>query len=89
MYVPLGYTGDRHGGSLETLQDKPQSGGADPKAVAFPEGVEEVEITRVGANLIVSPVGKRWDDLFERGPRVSEDFLQERMQLAFEDREPL
>jgi antitoxin VapB len=60
-----------------------------PKAVAFPEGIDEVEITRVGANLIVSPIGKRWDDLFERGPRVSDDFLQERMQLTFQEREPL
>jgi antitoxin VapB len=60
-----------------------------PKAVAFPDGINEVEITRVGANLIVSPIGKRWDDLFERGPRVSDDFLQERMQLTFQEREPL
>ena len=60
-----------------------------PKAVAFPEGVDEVEIVKVGANLIVSPVGKRWDDLFERGPRMPEDFMQERIDPLPEDREPL
>ena len=60
-----------------------------PKAVAFPEGVEEVEIVRSGANLIVSPAGKRWDYLFERGPRISEDFMQERIDPLPDDREPL
>lgn len=60
-----------------------------PKAVAFPDDVEEVEIIKVGANLIVSPVGKRWDDLFERGPRIPEDFMVERVQPPFQEREPL
>jgi antitoxin VapB len=60
-----------------------------PKALAFPEGTEEVEIIRVGANLIVSPVGKRWDDLFERGPRVSDDFMVDRTPWPWQDREPL
>jgi antitoxin VapB len=60
-----------------------------PKAVAFPEGVEDVEIIKIGANLIVSPMGKRWDDLFERGPRVSEDFMSERIDPLPEEREPL
>jgi antitoxin VapB len=60
-----------------------------PKALAFPDGIQEVEIIRVGANLIVSPVGKRWDDLFERGPRVSEDFMAERIDPLPDEREPL
>jgi antitoxin VapB len=60
-----------------------------PKALAFPESVEEVEIIRIGANLIVSPVGKRWDDFFLRVPRVSEDFMKERLDLPPEEREPL
>lgn len=45
-----------------------------PKAVAFPEDVHDVEIIKVGQNLIISPVGKRWDVLFANGPRATEDF---------------
>jgi antitoxin VapB len=59
-----------------------------PKAVAFPEGVEEVEIVRTGNSLVISPVGKRWSDLFDRGPVVSEDFMNDREQPDFEEREP-
>ena len=59
-----------------------------PKALAFPDGVEDVEIVRVGKNLIVSPVGHRWDDLFLRGPRVSDDFMDERVQPPFDARDP-
>jgi antitoxin VapB len=52
-----------------------------PKAVAFPEGVHHVEITVVGSSRIITPVGKRWDDLFAGGgPRASEDFMPERGQ---------
>ena len=51
-----------------------------PKAVAFPEGVQQVEITKVGNSRIITPVGQRWDDLFLSGPRASEDFMQERNQ---------
>jgi antitoxin VapB len=59
-----------------------------PKSVAFPEGTHHVEIIKVGNTRIVSPVGKRWDDLFERGPRVSEDFMGDRQQPVTEEREP-
>jgi antitoxin VapB len=60
-----------------------------PKALAFPAGVEEVEIVRTGNSLTITPAGKRWADLFERGPRVSDDFLSERMDIEFPEREPL
>ena len=60
-----------------------------PKAVAFPKGVHEVEIHKIGETRVISPVGKRWDDLFKRGPRVSADFMKERVQPPFEEREPL
>ena len=59
-----------------------------PKAVAFPPDVEEVEIIKVGANLIMSPVGKRWDDFFLRVPPASDDFMQERIDPPPEEREP-
>lgn len=59
-----------------------------PKAVAFPEDVRQVDILKVGSGRLIVPQGKRWDDLFENGPRVSEDFLAEREQPAAEEREP-
>lgn len=58
-----------------------------PKAVAFPEDVHQVEIIKVGRSRIITPQGKRWDDLFEFGPRASDDFMREREQPAVEDRE--
>jgi antitoxin VapB len=60
-----------------------------PKAVAFPEGVHQVDIIKIGQSRLVCPVGKRWDDLFASGPRASDDFMSEREQLAVEEREPL
>jgi antitoxin VapB len=40
-----------------------------------------------GETRIISPVGRRWDDLFARGPRVSEDFMSDRQQSAMDERE--
>ena len=60
-----------------------------PKAVAFPDGVHQVDVIKIGQSRLVCPVGKRWDDLFTSRPRVSRDFMGEREQPAFEKREPL
>lgn len=60
-----------------------------PKPVAFPEGVHRVEIVKIGRSRLITPVGKRWDDLFLKGPRATEDFMRERVQPAPEEREPL
>lgn len=60
-----------------------------PKDVAFPEDVTEVEIVKVGSSRVISPVGKRWDSFFARPDRPTDDFLAERDQGRFEDREPL
>jgi antitoxin VapB len=60
-----------------------------PKAVAFPEGVREVEIIMVGDSRIIIPVGRRWSDFFLHGPRVSDDFMTERDDPPPEEREPL
>ena len=60
-----------------------------PKAVAFPDDVHQVEIIKIGQSRLVSPVGKRWDDLFAAGPRASDDFMSEREQPPAEEREPL
>jgi antitoxin VapB len=60
-----------------------------PKAVAFPEDVRQVEIIKIGQSRVISPQGKRWDELFLSGPRATGDFLTEREQSAPEEREPL
>lgn len=60
-----------------------------PKAVAFPEDVHHVDILKIGRSRVIVPQGKRWDDLFQSGPRVSDDFMAEREQPAAEERDPL
>jgi antitoxin VapB len=60
-----------------------------PKAVAFPADVHQVEIIKIGHSRVISPVGKRWDDLFLSGPRATDDFMSERRQPMPEEREPL
>jgi antitoxin VapB len=59
-----------------------------PKSVAFPESVHQVDIVKIGHSRLVSPVGRRWDDFFAHGPHASEDFMVERQQPPFEEREP-
>ena len=51
-----------------------------PKAVAFPEGVQEVDILKIGRSRVIVPKGKRWDDLFQSGPKASGDFMAQREQ---------
>jgi antitoxin VapB len=58
-----------------------------PKAVAFPADVHQVDILKVGRSRVIVPQGKRWDDLFLNGPRVSADFMREREQPVTEERE--
>lgn len=58
-----------------------------PKAVAFPEGVHQVDILKIGRSRVIVPQGKRWDDLFDDGPRVSDDFLVDRKQPELEERD--
>lgn len=60
-----------------------------PKAVAFPDGVHQVDILIIGSSRVIVPQGKRWDDLFLNGPRVTDDFMAERVQPAVETRESL
>jgi antitoxin VapB len=59
-----------------------------PKAVAFPEGVHQVEVIRLGNSRLITPVGRRRDEFFVNGPRASEDFMSKRDQPSAEDREP-
>jgi antitoxin VapB len=60
-----------------------------PKAVAFPEDVYEVDILKIGHSRVIAPQGERWDDLFQNGPRASEDFMVERGQPPAEEREQI
>ena len=60
-----------------------------PKAVAFPEDVQEVEIIKVGSSRVITPVGKKWEDFFRNGPETSDDFMEERVDPPPEEREPL
>ncbi|WP_082820384.1 type II toxin-antitoxin system VapB family antitoxin [Desulfuromonas sp. DDH964] len=50
-----------------------------PKAIAFPDSIQDVEITAIGNTRIISPVGQSWDDWFD-SPGVSADFMAERQQ---------
>ena len=59
-----------------------------PKALAFPEGVRQVEIIRVGHSRLITPVGRRWDEFFANGPQVSEDFMSKRDQPSAQERKP-
>jgi antitoxin VapB len=45
-----------------------------PKAVAFPEGVSEVEIKAIGDIRIISPVVKDWAEWFRTGPSIPDGF---------------
>jgi antitoxin VapB len=60
-----------------------------PKAVAFPEGVHQVEVICLGNSRLITPVGRRWDEFFVKGPQVSDDFMTERNQPLAEERQPL
>jgi antitoxin VapB len=59
-----------------------------PKKVAFPESVEDVEITAIGNKRIIAPASQSWDEWFN-GPGVSTDFMTERMQPEDQRRETL
>jgi len=55
------------------------------KEVAFPPDVKEVEVFRVGRSVVISPVGERWTDFFDRLPKCPD--FQRPEQLPAEDRE--
>ena len=59
-----------------------------PNKVAFPESVEDVEITAIGSKRIIAPASQSWDEWFN-GPGVSTDFMTERMQPEDQRRETL
>ncbi len=57
-----------------------------PKAVAFPDSVDEVEIVVLGRSRLITPAGDSWDEWFDQ-PTASEDFMAERGQGAEQERD--
>lgn len=57
-----------------------------PKSVAFPVGVDEVEILVVGEVRVIAPVARRWDYFFDRPVEISDDFMADRDQPAPQER---
>jgi virulence-associated protein VagC len=85
---------DVSGASWSILRDAanaaPQDEGSEnygpaSEGVALPADVAAIE-TRSGR--LVKPKDRRWDDLFDRGPLVSEDFMSDWVQLPADEREP-
>ena len=56
-----------------------------PKPVAFPEGVQEVEILVVGAARLIVPRG-RWGSYFAEGPFAEPGFMADRVQPGQQER---
>jgi antitoxin VapB len=52
-----------------------------PKAVALPDHVTRVNIIRQGNKRLIVPAGGTWADFFS-GPRLDDDFLNDRNQPA-------
>ena len=76
----LGAGGYRTGDDL--LADLRLVNRADPVPL---DGV--CHILKIGRSRVIVPTGRRWDDLFANGPRVSDDFMVEREQPVAEERE--
>lgn len=59
-----------------------------PREVAFPDHVQKVEVLELGNSRLLTPVHNRWDSFFA-GPRVTDDFMADREQVAAQERESL
>ena len=60
-----------------------------PKDVAFPPGVEEVEVLVVGEARLIAPKGRRWASYFADGPFADAEFMADRAQPDEQEREAL
>lgn len=62
-----------------------------PKDLAFPEGVKKVEITQnADGSLLIKPKrGKDWAAYFATPTLADPDFLEDRDQGEWEEREPM
>ena len=60
-----------------------------PKEVAFPEGVDEVEVHIVGEARLIAPKGRRWASYFADGPFAEAGFMTDRAQPDRQERDRL
>lgn len=60
-----------------------------PKAVAFPKGVDQVEVLIVGEARLIVRKGRRWGSYFSDGPFADQDFLTDRAQPDQQERDKL
>lgn len=60
-----------------------------PKTVAFPDGVEQVEVLVVGEARLIVPAGRRWGTYFADGPFADADFMADRAQPEVQRRDDL
>ena len=57
-----------------------------PKAVALPEHVKKVDIIAQGSARLIIPAGGSWEAFFD-GPRLDNDFLDDRRQVPPQTRD--
>jgi len=89
MYIPLEYTLKEAAVPVTTLFKSNRTQAVRlPKSVAFPDSVKQVEILKVGASLVLTPVGQRWTSFFENPSLIVEDFERPE-QPPLQEREPL
>ena len=58
-----------------------------PKSVAFPDGVEQVEVLVIGEARLIVPRARRWATFFADGPFAAPDFMSDRGQPGQQRRE--
>ena len=57
-----------------------------PKSIAWGDDVKQVDISVIGRTRIIAPAGELWDSWFD-SPGVSADFMTERDQPEYQDRD--
>jgi antitoxin VapB len=86
-YIPCGYTKEAAMRSTVFKTNRTQAVRI-PKALAFPDTVKEVEITREGQRLVVTPKRRDWDEYFRTRIPLSDDFPEDIPDLPPEPVEP-
>jgi len=57
-----------------------------PKAVSFGPEVSSVTVRTVGNSRVITPVGASWDEWFERGGGIGDNFMPIREQGEMQER---
>lgn len=58
-----------------------------PAEMRFPDSVKRVEVRVVGNSRVITPVGGTWEEYFNKGPTVSDDFMLERIDPPPQERD--